>query len=271
MPAAALHSSHRRARGPSISLSPHQRRDSPCQFSQRKRHAEAECAGSRAPAHHQPSARLPVAGSIGSIARQDALLTQCGGYLEASDVEDEGEIPSNVIAAIARSGRLRTAITERSYDATSTASPLAAIASAPLRAGRTVEQILGEPPPRPLPQSLRIYCQRIERGRPVNQSRRRPGRTGYETARRAEIFRLNPRSPKPRRIPAALRGGERNRIRWKGAPIQRLHMLHLSTKTRICPVRSKRPLRLGPYRCHTKSMKARTFAAGKWRDGLKCI
>jgi len=53
----------------------------------------------------------------------------------------------------------------------------------------------------------------------------------------------------------------------EGAPIQRLHMLHPINKTRICPGPVKRPLRLGPYRATTKSMKARTFAAGKWRDG----
>jgi hypothetical protein len=121
--------------------------------------------------------------------------------LEASDVEDEGEIPSNVIAAdwreVAASGlphhgavvrcneygftaggdrersmpicEIRRVTALDVYLSTVTtrqASELVNIQSTfshLCERDAAVEQILGEPPPRPLPQSLRIYCQRIER------------------------------------------------------------------------------------------------------------
>jgi hypothetical protein len=121
--------------------------------------------------------------------------------LEARDIEDAGEIPCSVITAdwreVASPGLSHGAAVVRCNEYRVTAAgacecsapgyeirgvaPLDVYLSAVTtrQAGElvkvesafahicerhaAVEQVLGEPPPRPLPQSLRIDCQRIER------------------------------------------------------------------------------------------------------------
>jgi len=269
-------------------------------------HAEAEWPGSRAPAHHQQPARLasrwinrlhraPKMPSADNPVRRylKRATSRTRARSRQRDSRRLAKVAASGLFSPSRSGRTmheygfhrwrrsrRSMPIARSqshgagrlpqhrYNAPSKRAPSISSPRSRTSASGTQQSstILGEPPHGPFHSRSGSIASELS----ATTSEPSPQKAGsdwvWNWLGEPEIS-VRPRSQSLGEY-CAPQGGERNRVRWKGAPIQRLALFHPINQDEDLPgsrVNAAAPA-LVPIAATTKSMKD-ALRRGKWRDG----